>query len=305
VATCVERFWNWGIYCAVLLLSCRQRNVRARTASAAEREDLCFTFGRNDRLCRLQGGTEHLCSNRAGELYEQGKVEEAVQLYREAIQANPEFAAAHCGLGNALRKLAKLDEAIASYQRSVDLEPTYIRCRYPLAILLFERSRYDEAGREFSILEQNSNICESKVYLAVIAEAEGRIVDARNLFSSAHPQCISRVPRAAAAHRAGRIDSATELRRPERHLYARHRGRLELAKLTPALEEARDVCYPALRICSSTGQVGKVDKATFEDMLDKAIEDEMTIRKECKLAKRLREAREVQKTPLRKEQRGK
>jgi tetratricopeptide (TPR) repeat protein len=139
--------------------------------------------------------------NRAGELYEQGKFEEAVQRYREAIQANPEFGAAHCGLGNALRKLDRVDEAIPSYQKSVELEPAYVRCRYPLAILLFERGRYDEAGREFSTLwEQDSNICESKVYLAVIAEARGRIVDAKNLFSSVDPQCISRVPRAAAAY---------------------------------------------------------------------------------------------------------
>jgi tetratricopeptide (TPR) repeat protein len=139
--------------------------------------------------------------NRAGELYEQGKFKEAVPLYRKAIQANPEFTAAHCGLGNALRKVDKVDEAIASYQKAVELEPTYIRCRYPLSILLFERGRYDEAGREFTILgEQDSTICESKIYLAVIAEAKGRIVDARQLFSSAHPECISRVPGAAAAY---------------------------------------------------------------------------------------------------------
>ena len=44
-----------------------------------------------------------------------GRSDRAVKLISDAIQIKPEYAEAHCNLGNALKELGKLDDAISSY----------------------------------------------------------------------------------------------------------------------------------------------------------------------------------------------
>ena len=53
---------------------------------------------------------------------DQGKLEEAIAEYRAAIRLKPDFAEAHCNLGNALTDQGKLDEAVAEY-RAAPIRP--------------------------------------------------------------------------------------------------------------------------------------------------------------------------------------
>jgi tetratricopeptide (TPR) repeat protein len=111
--------------------------------------------------------------NRAGPLYQQGRYAEALDLYREAVRLDPEFGAAHCGMGNTLRALGRYHEAIESYERALRLEPNAIRCRYPLAVLLYETGERDRAEAECDTTRQGQGFCECKVFLAVSAERGG------------------------------------------------------------------------------------------------------------------------------------
>ena len=54
--------------------------------------------------------------------YEQGKLNEAIQSYQEAIAREPNFPEAYNNLGNALREAGRADEAIACYTMCIQLQ---------------------------------------------------------------------------------------------------------------------------------------------------------------------------------------
>ncbi|WP_071518691.1 tetratricopeptide repeat protein, partial [Geitlerinema sp. PCC 9228] len=58
-------------------------------------------------------------------LLDQGKLEEAIANYRQALQINPDFAVAYNNLGYALQQQGKLQEAIEKYKRALEIDPNY------------------------------------------------------------------------------------------------------------------------------------------------------------------------------------
>lgn len=56
-------------------------------------------------------------------LQAQGKFEEAVGVFDEAIRLMPGFAEAHSNRGNALKGLRRLEESVASYDKAIELKP--------------------------------------------------------------------------------------------------------------------------------------------------------------------------------------
>ena len=66
---------------------------------------------------------------------DQGKLDEAVAAYRQAIGIKPDFAEAHSNLGNALKDQGKLDEAIAAYRQAIGIKPDYAEASFQFVIL--------------------------------------------------------------------------------------------------------------------------------------------------------------------------
>jgi tetratricopeptide (TPR) repeat protein len=60
---------------------------------------------------------------KANQLKRQGKLDEAIALYRQAIKINPHFAWAYHNLGDTLVKRGNLDEAVAYYSESLKINP--------------------------------------------------------------------------------------------------------------------------------------------------------------------------------------
>lgn len=56
-----------------------------------------------------------------------GKLEEAIPLFRKAIELNPDSARAYLNLGTSLMATRQMDEAIASFQKATDLQPDYLK----------------------------------------------------------------------------------------------------------------------------------------------------------------------------------
>ena len=78
-------------------------------------------------------------------LREQGRPDEAAACYRRAIELRPDYPEAHNNLGNALRALGRLDEAIACLRRALALKPDYPHAHNNLGIALQEQGLLDEA----------------------------------------------------------------------------------------------------------------------------------------------------------------
>jgi tetratricopeptide (TPR) repeat protein len=68
-------------------------------------------------------------------LYEQGKLDEALAAYREAMRIKPDFAEAHSNLGAAaLNEQGKRDEAVAGIVRRSASSRTMLRAHYNLGV---------------------------------------------------------------------------------------------------------------------------------------------------------------------------
>jgi tetratricopeptide (TPR) repeat protein/SAM-dependent methyltransferase len=78
-------------------------------------------------------------------LAQQGRLAEAVALYRRTIAARPDHAAALSNLGNALMMLGQSEEAIAAWRGAIAADPEYALPHANLGSALSQQGRLDEA----------------------------------------------------------------------------------------------------------------------------------------------------------------
>ena len=82
-------------------------------------------------------------------LNKQGKYDDAITAYDNAIQINPNFAYAWCNKGDSLQKEGSYENAINAYDEAIDLDP---RDAYPLnnkGVVLSKLGKYEEAIKAF------------------------------------------------------------------------------------------------------------------------------------------------------------
>lgn len=75
----------------------------------------------------------------------QGKLDQAIKSYRQALALKPDFAEGHDNLGIALQAQGQLDEAITSYRKALSLKPGLAGAHYNLGNALQELGRLDQA----------------------------------------------------------------------------------------------------------------------------------------------------------------
>lgn len=89
---------------------------------------------------------QELASYQLGnELFNAGRVREAVVAYERALEIQPDRAATHYNLGNALSRLGRIDEALDAYERALELRPHFPRALNNLGSALHRLGRMGEA----------------------------------------------------------------------------------------------------------------------------------------------------------------
>ena len=78
-------------------------------------------------------------------LIKQERLKEAISYLRRAVRLTPGFAKAHNNLGKALQDLGRVDEAIGSYQKAVQLRPDFAEALNNLGTAFEKKGRLDEA----------------------------------------------------------------------------------------------------------------------------------------------------------------
>ena len=109
----------------------------------------------------------------------QGKLEEAIVWYRQALELNPEAAATHYNLGRALAIQGKLEEAIAECREAIRIKPDEVGAHNILGIALQEQGKLQEAVAEYrEAVRLQPDFPEAHVNLGTALKKQGKLVKA-------------------------------------------------------------------------------------------------------------------------------
>jgi tetratricopeptide (TPR) repeat protein len=96
--------------------------------------------------------------NLGNALLQNGKIDEAISHYQQALEIKPNYAVAHNNLGNTLLREGNVDEAILHFQKALEINPYDAIAHYNLGYALQQKGKTDEAIAQFQqALEINPN----------------------------------------------------------------------------------------------------------------------------------------------------
>ncbi len=120
------------------------------------------------------------------DLFHQGRIEEALAHYREALRINPAADTAHYNLGNALLQQGRAADAIAEYAAALKINPAYAEACNNLGNGLFQQGRTAEAlGWYARAAQLNPAYAEARNNLGNALFKEGRAQEAIEAYGEA------------------------------------------------------------------------------------------------------------------------
>jgi protein O-mannosyl-transferase len=146
-------------------------------------------------------------------LSNQGKTDEAIAHYREAIELRPSYAEAHYNLGRLLARKGQLDDAVTHYEKALEINPADAEAQNNLGVTLFGSGRVDEAIAHYQeALKIRPDYAEASCNLASALLSKGDLDGAIAYYS----MCLALLPNqaepeynlASALLRKGRTDEA-------------------------------------------------------------------------------------------------
>lgn len=161
----------------------------------------------------------------------QGKLEAAVSQYREAIRLKDNYVDAHNNLGNALAAQGKLEEAISHYRKAIRLDHNNSKSHYNLGAALTTQGKLEEAIshlREAIRLDHNFGAAYNNLGVALIrmGRFEEAIPQLRRALELEPHNALAERNLALALQNSGGLDEATA---PGMSL-----GQLKAKHVTPA-----------------------------------------------------------------------
>jgi len=79
----------------------------------------------------------------------QGRTDEAIAQYRQALAIDPTFVDSYCNLGSDLARQGRVDEAITEYRAALRINPASADAHYNLGNALLQEGHADEAIAEY------------------------------------------------------------------------------------------------------------------------------------------------------------
>jgi Flp pilus assembly protein TadD len=141
----------------------------------------------------VSGGSEVIHAHLADALFHQGRLEEAIGHYRQALEFNPDNPDLHTSLGLAYARLHRADEARAEYERAIAAAQAstqnkiaVARAHNNLGLLIAREGRLSEAVLHFEeALRLHPDYSDAHNNLGVAFRRLGRVADAVAEFQAA------------------------------------------------------------------------------------------------------------------------
>ncbi len=112
-------------------------------------------------------------------LKSQGRLDEAIGQYRQALNADPYYVEVYNNLAAALQSQGRLEQAIGYYRRALEIKPDYADAHNNLAVALQSQGRLDEAVSHYSrALQLNPDLAAAHNSLGNVLVLQGKIDDA-------------------------------------------------------------------------------------------------------------------------------
>ncbi|HXB59113.1 MAG TPA: tetratricopeptide repeat protein [Candidatus Acidoferrales bacterium] len=127
-------------------------------------------------------------SNYGDALSSDGRTDDAIQQYQQAIKLDPSYSQAHYNLGNALIKNGAVDEAIVQYQEALKLDrgAATAQDHNNLGMALLQKGQLDEAINHFQLAITNDpEYAETYFNLGTALLQKGQVDEAINQLQNA------------------------------------------------------------------------------------------------------------------------
>ena len=131
--------------------------------------------------------TNPMLLNALAQNYESlGRYDEAIVIYQEAIDLDPQFASFHYKLGNIYRAQQRYTEAEIAYESAIKLAPQHSRIYYEMGIMYFQQRLYYKAEAAYSkAIELNPQYANPYHKLGNVSLVQGRYVEAETAYRKA------------------------------------------------------------------------------------------------------------------------
>ena len=154
----------------------------------------------------------------------QGKRDEAIAEYREAVRLKPEYAEAHNNFGVTLRAQGKQDEATAEYRLAIRLKPDNAEAHNNLGVSLNDQGKLDEAIAEYrEAIRLKPEYATAHNNLGTTLRAQGKLDEA----TAEYREAIRLKPEYATAH--NNLGAALRAQGKYQETLAAYHGAAELA----------------------------------------------------------------------------
>jgi Tfp pilus assembly protein PilF/ADP-heptose:LPS heptosyltransferase len=125
--------------------------------------------------------------NRGNVLLLKGDLEGALDAFSTAIRYKPDYAGAYYNIGNALLGNGRFDEAVANYRRALEIQPDYAEVHCSLGVALKELGQTDDAIASLQrALEINPGLVEAHLNLGSLLLSQGRYIEAWPEYETRH-----------------------------------------------------------------------------------------------------------------------
>lgn len=118
--------------------------------------------------------------------FQVGHWKSSVTVFSHAVAVTQRNATAYFNLGNAYHNEGKIDEAITCYLEALKIQPLYHDCNYNLGNILASQGKYNEAIIHFKqALRTHSNFPEAHNNLGLLLQRQGKTNEAKSHFEEA------------------------------------------------------------------------------------------------------------------------